>query len=95
MRKTVACETRECANRGIEIVLPEWSGARVRCGVCKTIIEPEAEWHVPPTPEELGIEPAPQRAADLIANMTEQERTELAALIAPPKPPTLGQEKHQ
>lgn len=88
------CRTKGCGNENIPIKLPRWDGNPIWCGACSRPINAEpTAWHVPPSPEELGIEPAPQRAADLIAQMTPAERAELAALIAPPTSPTLGQVK--
>jgi len=88
----VICGRAGCVNEGIDVPIKDWDGAQIVCGPCGTVLEGQAEWYEPPTPEELGIEPAPQRAADLIANMTDAERAELAALIAPP---TLQQVKKQ
>src|SRR5690625_5335792 len=88
---TTTCRTRGCENAGVPIRLARWDGNPIWCGACSRPINSEpTAWHVPPTPEELGIEPAPQQAAELIAQMTDAERQELAALIAPPAP-TLGQ----
>ena len=92
--RTVVCDRAGCENYGIEIRLEDDIGAEVECGPCGTTLAPQADWYVPPSPEELGLEPAPERAADLIASMTDAERQELAALIAP-TPPTLGQEAKQ
>lgn len=88
------CRTRGCENENHPIRLAQWDGSTVICGPCGSVSVEQADWYVPPTDEELGIEPPAQRAAELIAQMTDAERAELAALIAP-KPPTLGQEAKQ
>lgn len=79
----MVCRTRGCGNAGVPIWLRRWSGGTVFCGPCGGVIKDQTCWYQPPSPEELGVEPAPQRAADLIAQMTPAERAELAALIAP------------
>jgi len=86
------CRTRGCENESLPIRFAQWDGSTIICGPCGAVLETQADWHVPPTPEELGMPSAPEQAAELIAQMSDTERAELAALIAP-TPPTLGQAK--
>lgn len=79
------CRTRGCGSENISIRVGKWDGSPIWCGACSQPINSEpTAWHVPPTPEELGTPSAPKQAAELIAQMTPEERAELAALIAPP-----------
>lgn len=81
--KKVTCTTVGCVNEGVEVGYEHWDGSQIVCGPCGVLLVEQAEWYEPPTLESLGIKSGPERAADLIAAMSEQERVELAQLIAP------------
>lgn len=81
--RIVQCDQHGCQNDGVPIELID-DGTSVVCGPCGMVLAEQAEWYEPPTPEELGMPTVPEQAADLIAQMTPEERAELAALIAPP-----------
>lgn len=79
------CHTRGCVNENRAVQIPAWDGNPIWCGACSQPINAEpACWHVPPTAEELGLPSPPEQAADLIANMTPEERAALIALLAEP-----------
>lgn len=81
---TVTCESDGCINSGVNVAVDKWVGSMISCGPCGAVLAEQAEWYEPPTLEDLGLPTGPEQAAGLIANMTEQERQELAALINPP-----------
>jgi len=81
--KTVMCLTSGCVNEGAEIRIADWDGSQVACGPCGTLLAEQANWHVPPEPEEPVPDPV-DTAAQALAALTPEERAALINLLAPP-----------
>lgn len=75
----VVCETDRCQNFGAPIEIAGWEGAQVSCGLCGTVLAEQAEWYVPPEPDEPAD--SVETAAQALARLTPEERAALIALL--------------
>lgn len=74
---TVVCTATGCANEGVAIDLPN-DGIQVACGGgCGNILAEAADWYEPPAlPDPVN------EVAEKLANMDEDQRAALIALLA-------------
>lgn len=76
---TVTCPTGGCENANIPITISDWDGSQVACGPCGVLLEEQADWYVPPEPNE-PVDPV-ETAAQALARLTPEERAALIALL--------------